>query len=350
MSEILNSYLAGAGADINCVMIYGRNKYSECLSALLQIEAYVDDYTTDEDFLGRPVIKLKDVPKHAFVINCSYSMYPVSVEKRLNLLEINHVNISELLCQGIVTKDDDFFQVAIEDMQRNAEQYSFIRNLLEDDESRQVWDNLMSYRKTGNLNFMKEFVVDQEGQYFADFVTLKGDTFADLGAFDGATTEIFIQKCPDYQGIHLFEPAQSNMDAAKRRLDGYPGISYHQLGVSDVKEQLTFSSSAGSACKVSAQGDETIYLDSLDNISQDAISFIKIDIEGFERKALLGAKNHIRKSHPLMAVAVYHFPNDVWQIPQLIFSIRDDYSIRLRHYTEGTDETIMYFLPKKEHQ
>lgn len=36
-------------------------------------------------------------------------------------------------------------------------------------------------------------------------------------------------------------------------------------------------------------------------------------------------------------------------IEQANFAIRDDYDIYLRHYTEGTDETIMFFMPKLQH-
>jgi hypothetical protein len=44
---------------------------------------------------------------------------------------------------------------------------------------------------------------------------------------------------------------------------------------------------------------------------------------------------------------VYHQASDLWRIPQEIFSIRDDYTIYLRHYTEGVTETVMFFMPKK---
>lgn len=36
-----------------------------------------------------------------------------------------------------------------------------------------------------------------------------------------------------------------------------------------------------------------------------------------------------------------------WKIPEQIFTIRDDYEIYMRHYTEGTDETVMFFIPKE---
>ena len=57
-------------------------------------------------------------------------------------------------------------------------------------------------------------------------------------------------------------------------------------------------------------------------------------------------KEHIKNDYPKMAISVYHKVDDFWKIPEQIFSIRSDYDLYIRHYTEGTDETVMFFLPK----
>ena len=72
-----------------------------------------------------------------------------------------------------------------------------------------------------------------------------------------------------------------------------------------------------------------------------------MDIEGAESFAIEGAKETILKCHPKLALSVYHKKDDFWKIPEQIFNIRKDYDIYLRHYTEGTDETVMYFIPKE---
>jgi hypothetical protein len=73
-----------------------------------------------------------------------------------------------------------------------------------------------------------------------------------------------------------------------------------------------------------------------------------MDIEGAEGIAIDGMKEHIKNDFPKMAISVYHKADDLWKIPNQIFSIRGkyDYEIYIRHYTEGTDETIMFFIPK----
>ncbi len=71
-----------------------------------------------------------------------------------------------------------------------------------------------------------------------------------------------------------------------------------------------------------------------------------MDIEGAEFEALKGASGIIRKHQPKLAISVYHKASDYWEIPELIFSIRNDYKLYLRHYTEGIAETVMFFIPK----
>ena len=71
-----------------------------------------------------------------------------------------------------------------------------------------------------------------------------------------------------------------------------------------------------------------------------------MDLEGWELKALAGAKKHILEDHPKLAIAVYHHPSDFWRVFEFVISLRQDYKIFLRHYTESWTETIMYFVPK----
>jgi hypothetical protein len=63
-------------------------------------------------------------------------------------------------------------------------------------------------------------------------------------------------------------------------------------------------------------------------------------------KALDGARRHIERDHPKLAIAVYHRASDFWKIPEFILGIHKDYQVYLRHYTEGWIETLMYFVPR----
>ena len=72
-----------------------------------------------------------------------------------------------------------------------------------------------------------------------------------------------------------------------------------------------------------------------------------MDIEGGELSALSGAHQTILDHHPRLAIAVYHGADQLWQIHSAVLSIREDYDIYIRHYTESIYETVMFFIPRK---
>lgn len=88
---------------------------------------------------------------------------------------------------------------------------------------------------------------------------------------------------------------------------------------------------------------ETITIDSFSEQNDlKNIDFIKMDIEGAEVPALIGATKTIKMFKPKLAISVYHKRDDLLVIPQLIRSIRDDYSYYLDCTTGFGGETILY--------
>ena len=65
--------------------------------------------------------------------------------------------------------------------------------------------------------------------------------------------------------------------------------------------------------------------------SNEKITFIKMDIEGAEKDAIKGAKNHIKNEKPKLLVSAYHIPEDIFAIPKLIDDIREDYKFYMRY-------------------
>ena len=74
-------------------------------------------------------------------------------------------------------------------------------------------------------------------------------------------------------------------------------------------------------------------------------SFIKFDIEGSEKAALLGAAKIIRTSKPKLAICAYHKNEDYYVLPQTILSLNPDYKLYLRHYSNSTHrESVIYAI------
>ena len=72
------------------------------------------------------------------------------------------------------------------------------------------------------------------------------------------------------------------------------------------------------------------------------IDFIKMDIEGAEIPALIGAKETIKRFKPKRAISAYHKWDDLFTISKLIHGTRDDYSYYLDCTTGFGGEAILY--------
>jgi hypothetical protein len=84
----------------------------------------------------------------------------------------------------------------------------------------------------------------------------------------------------------------------------------------------------------------------LDDISWPLTpTYVKMDIEGAEPQALVGATGLLRRHHPILAVCTYHRSEHLWQIPNLIRSIAPEYNLFLRRYAEECWEGVCYAIP-----
>lgn len=328
--------------------ILGRNENAKNLSRVTNINGFIDDFTNDRLFDNKPVHRIDEIlNKKSLIVSSSLAIYPFSAIN--NLRKNGFINILNIL--DIAEYQDfriEFMRCAKIDLNSNFDKYKKIYDCFNEDNSRSVFKDILNFRSNFDLKYMEKYIVDFENQYFEKFLNLKNDeVFVDIGSFDGKTSLEFIRRCPNYKSIYVFEPSLENMAISRENLKKYKNINFFSKGLSNQKDSLKFDENFGSASIISEKGTTTIEVDTLDNLVNEKVTFIKMDIEGWESMAIEGMRNHILNDHPKMAVSVYHKVDDFWKIPEQIFAIRNDYDIYMRHYTEGTDETVMFFIPKQ---
>ncbi|MDP6407007.1 MAG: FkbM family methyltransferase [Alphaproteobacteria bacterium] len=79
----------------------------------------------------------------------------------------------------------------------------------------------------------------------------------------------------------------------------------------------------------------------------DRLDLIKLDLEGADANAIAGAANSIRRMRPQLAVSIYHFVPDFWQIPKALIELCPDYDFHLEVYSYERWETIFYAIPRE---
>lgn len=325
----------------------GKNAETLRLHALTPLTGVIDDFAEEaSNWQGIPIVKTRDVPKGALIANCSTSISPVAVLKHLAENGFTRVvGLHELITasQGKLAWPR-FVQTMRTELNEHVDAWMQIYDSLSDDESRRTFVDVVRYRLSCNPDYMSNYTVRVQEQYFEDFMKFRGEVFVDAGGFDGDTSEGFAKRYSDYEKIIIFEPSRKNMAAARKRLSGYRDINYQTLGLSDSATMLSFDQNAGSASAINGSANTQIAVDTLDSVVQGRVTFIKMDLEGWEMKALMGSRRHIAEERPKLAIAVYHDSPDFRLVHQFINDFGHNYDCYLRHYTQGWSETVMFFV------
>jgi FkbM family methyltransferase len=314
------------------------------------VEAFVDDFTKEKTYLGRPIIRMADLSGDCIVVSCVTDTLPVTALNRLSSAGredvIDYFTLSRLASD--VFEPVDFCAGNRLDILENAARYEWVYNRLADETSRQCFAKVVQFRLTMDLEHMRGFTLAIDRQYFEDFLPVEaGEVFVDGGGYDGQTTAQFAARNRKYRRIHYFEPTPAMMEISRRNLNGLRDVRLVQKGLFSRHDRLRFNADAGSASSLSASGQTEIEVVRLDDEVLEPISFLKLDIEGAELEAIEGAAGHIRSSTPTLAVCIYHNQHDFWRVPMQVLEINHNYNIYVRHYSESVRETVMFFVPTK---
>ena len=164
-----------------------------------------------------------------------------------------------------------------------------------------------------------------------------GDIVLDCGANVGAYTKKALEQ--GARTVVAIEPVPDNLECLRRNLtkeisDGR--VIVYPKGVWDRDDTLTMTLRTGNSAADSfvRPGEGTRILLPLTTIDAlvgelqlERVDFIKMDIEGAEQRAIMGAQTAIRRFRPRMALSLYHLADDPVRIPQIVASIDSRYAM-----------------------
>ena len=213
----------------------------------------------------------------------------------------------------------------------NEEKFERAYSLLADEESKRVYKDILNFKVSGKIKYLLTSFCGKSKVY-SDILNLnENEEIIDLGAYDGDTIREFTAATGGkYKHITALEPDKKSYKKLLKNTDGMENISALNMGAWSKRDTLIFDAEAGRNSKLSAEGIsvEVTDIDSL-NITP---TFIKMDIEGSEMKALEGAEKTIKKYLPKLYVCAYHRNEDFFALPEKFLSLNPDYKIFLRHH------------------
>ena len=162
---------------------------------------------------------------------------------------------------------------------------------------------------------------------------------ADLGAYNGDTARKLLESAEgNVQRIYAMEPDARNY----RKLKAYAEEETRaevipvNAGAWSEKTILYFDDSGNRNASFGSNRSESlsdrpvklkaVEADTLDNILDgEPVDYIKYDVEGSEKEALLGSKETIEKNHPTLLVSLYHRNEDLFALPLLVKDLFPEY-------------------------
>ncbi len=283
----------------------------------------------------------RELQSDHLVVNCVVAGRPLLAQATLQALGFgNSISYFDLYRDDHRTFPLPFCTDSALDHQLHREHYHWLRAELADAESVETLDQLLRLRVDGvpggqHLNFR---LADQ----YWDTLDLSGRrSFFDGGAFDGRNSLDFMKRQADWEYLWMIEPMPEPAERLRRHfVDRKIEVLQCALGAQPGSTGMT---DCGTQSRI-GMGDVVVDVRTIDGIvANRRVGYLKLDIEGAEPDALLGARQTIMRDQPALAICVYHQQSHFWKVPRIVRSFNPNYRILLRHYTEGIFETVMYF-------
>lgn len=237
------------------------------------------------------------------------------------------------------------------------------RALLSDEESRSIFDCVLEYKLTGDVSLLRRAESDPERtmRELVEPETLRAS--ADLGAYNGDTVrELLNYAGQGLERIVAMEPDPRNF----RKLQAYAEsetrtrVLAYERGAWSERTTLYFDESGNRNASFESNRSQiladrparikSVEADTLDGILDGAeVDYIKYDVEGSEREALLGSRQTIERSYPTLLVSLYHRNEDLFALPLLVKKLFPAYrGFYLRRFAGVPAWDLNLYVKKEE--
>jgi FkbM family methyltransferase len=338
------------------IYIYGAGKLGQDLCVKFQslgvkISGFIDPKLCGSSVLNLPILKFQEIPpRSSLYIGVLNNFVKISeiLENAKNFKVAETLTPPEVFFKlGELGLDSEWYWLStnkskVTDL--SAEALDLLSPLL-DGRARHTLLGILKYRTLGDVD--ESLILPVENQYLDTSITdfWNGKVrLVDGGAFTGDSLVSFLKHGIDLENSFAFEPDEANFNKLVEvfHQNNLEGVAF-QAALSSHNDLASFNMTGSTGSNLNSIGEKNTARIALDlTLINTKISHIKLDVEGSEIEALQGMKNLIKKNLPRLALSVYHRPNDLVQIPNLVLEFGLYSKFDLRNFANQTFETIFY--------
>jgi FkbM family methyltransferase len=233
---------------------------------------------------------------------------------------------------------------------KHEQQLAEARKLLRDTHSLQIF-NIRSER-LGLSGNKPRIPLSNFPEYFhPEVLPEPGDWILDAGVSEDINVTFQFSLAVGTSGkVVGLEPEPDSFRRASDKLGeiDIDNVTIFDVGLWHKKATLRISQDSLSSSLLTAISKQSVTCDlvSLDEFVSDRnikkIDFIKLDIEGAEPEALIGAEMTLRSKTPKLAVSIYHRPEHIFEVLLYLDSLQCGYKFWLGHHRDNMWSTILY--------
>ena len=181
---------------------------------------------------------------------------------------------------------------------------------------------------------------------------LKDKLFLDCGAFIGDSALVLMEYQPSR--IYSFEISRNNMaffsDVMKKNRISEERVKLIPCGTGAENKTVSFYDGNRSSTSSQVSGNSQAEIITLDSFAADkpAVGFIKADIEGAGLEMLKGMTGLLRRDRPVLSLAIYHTPEEFFEIKPTIESLNLNYQFEILRLTDSICQEIVLFAYPQE--
>ena len=169
----------------------------------------------------------------------------------------------------------------------------------------------------------------------------KEDVVVDCGAAEGLFGFLVIDRC---KKLYLVEPLPAFCKVMEKTFEENNNAKIIPVALSNKETTLKIFEHDISSSLSDVNGDTEVKVTTLNKLfyeKEEKITYFKIDLEGYDYDALLGAENLIRKNKPKIAVTTYHKFLNAELIASYLKSLVPEYNIITKGIYQETGCPIM---------